>query len=558
LLKGILGKNDGYILAWVLCIFLVVSVACTAVISSSMVSTSSTTTEHNAQQAYYTAKSAASAVSNYIVNNSADTTLINRFINNQGSGSVSDMGTYTVVVTSITSEKLQVKATAQYKNESATVTSYLIKPPATAPVKIPTDHVVFVNGSGASGFGQCSINGNVYVNGDLNLSQSSSISGFVIVKGNTEISGYGSTTNGMFGYGNVTLLGSGAVNGDVYTKGTLNMGSSNGIRGSVYADKGVTFTNSGSIDGDVYITKGDLNYNNNGNIKKNAYVDGSLSMPNGLITGNANISNNATFSGGGIKIMGKLTHGGIFTKPSWATVSTYVNSYSNINPDLKILPVDDTPYKMQTLPTVSIPASGDLYNVLTTEDVSTNVISKSGKITSTIVNSWNSRSMQGQTITIDATTNNISLLLDNTNLNLTNNVKIEVNSDGTHFVYIYLKGTSSISIDSNEYIGMKVRGSNPCLFIIGDGTQTVSLTNNSAINACVYIPDGTFNASGSNLDNTKAFKFVGSCIVKTVNISSGVSLYYSPPIITGSDHPLAALKSGTGGSAWKLESWGSN
>jgi hypothetical protein len=156
----------------------------------------------------------------------------------------------------------------------------------------------------------------------------------------------------------------------------------------------------------------------------------------------------------------------------------------------------------------------------------------------------------GSIITIDATAGDINLLLENTAFSLSNVIDIEVISDGTHNVFIYMTGSSSISVNSNEYIGMKVRSSSPRLYIIGDGEQTISLNNNSELDACVYMPLGTISASGSPLET---YKFVGSCIVKHANITSNVMFHYSKPDIDST--PLDRLQSDSGQGAWVIESW---
>ena len=217
--------------------------------------------------------------------------------------------------------------------------------------------------------------------------------------------------------------------------------------------------------------------------------------------------------------------------------------------------MDSSPYTSQALPVINVPAIADMPELYNPVVVNNNAITSSGTITSSVVSQLNQKPW-GTNITIDARAGDIHLLLNNTNFSLSNGVNILIDSDGTHNVFLYLTGTSAISVNSNEYIGMKVRSTNPRLFIIGDGEQSVSLNNNSELDACIYMPNGTISASGSPLNT---YKFVGTCIVKYANIINNVTFHYSEPDLNNT--PLDIFTSEHSeykNEAWIIESWGNS
>lgn len=502
----------GYTLLWVLIVLLVMAVTATIAVTASWTSMRSTQTQHNMQQSYFTARSAAASVAQYIVQNAENTSLIENLMLAPGTGTVSGMGDYTVQVAYADTNKIRVSATATVEGETTTVAVYLIKPPAPSGI-IPTDNLIYLNGSGSSGFGQCIINGDMFIDGDFTITNGSDVNGYTVVKGNAILSGGSNSTNGLFCYGNVSMLSGASINGDV-------------------------------------LTKGDLYMDGSGKIIGNAYADGSLSMVSGgpSITMDAVIGKNAAF-GGGSRINGKLSYGGNVTC-TWGTVSSFVMGGTTKLADYT--PIDDSQFDSQPLTMISTPTQAQLPSLYNTVVINNNIISSNGTINASVV-SLLAQKPWGTTITIDTNTKDISLLLT-ANLSLNNGLNIV--ATGPHNVYLYMTGSSSISVNSNEYIGMQTRGTNPKIFIFGDGAQTISLNANSELDAVVYMPEGTLNASGSPLDT---YKFIGSCIVKTINVSSNVTFQYSPPNLDGT--PLAIYEtgqSGSGDSTWTIESWDDN
>ncbi len=508
-MKRILKNRDGYIFIWVISIFLFFSILSVAAFTVSMSASQTTLSQHEKQQVYYTAKSVAWSVAEYINDNASNTDVINSILNNQGTGSLQNMGSYTVDVTEVSETKLRIVTTATFRKETYSLATYLIVPPAPSGI-IPTDNVVYVNGPTGSGLGQCKLMGNVFVDGDLNLGQGSKIDGFVVARGNSTFTGAGYLTSGLFSFGNVNLLNGAGVNGDILSKGD------------------VLIDGSGTVEG--FLT-----------------TDGSLDMRNGNIKKDAMVANNVNFAGGA-KIDGSLKYGGNITC-AWGSPSSFVTiGTTNIT---DYVTIDDAPYRSQALPIINPP--GDRPELNTKVNIENNIISSSGTITPLVVSELNQKPY-GTTITIDATQEDIHLLLSNTDFNMSNGMHIIVESEGGHNVYLYMTGSSSISVNANCFFGMEINGNSPRLFIIGNGEQSISLNNNSEMDACVYIPNGSFSASGSMLE---VYKFVGSCVVKDVNISSNVVFHYSGPDIK--DTPLDIFideDSDDQNSSWIIESWG--
>ena len=142
----ILRKKGGYILAWVVCIFLVVAILSSVAVTVSITTIQSTKSQHNQQQVYYTAKSVAGSMVEYIKANAENTQLIDSLTSNQGRGSIPNMGDYTVDVKYVSPQKIKITVTATFQGETETVSVYLIQPPAPSGI-LPTDNVLYLNGT---------------------------------------------------------------------------------------------------------------------------------------------------------------------------------------------------------------------------------------------------------------------------------------------------------------------------------------------------------------------------------------------------------------------------
>lgn len=509
-----LKKESGYALIWILSIILVISFLSMALVSSTVISSNSTKYHHDYQQAYFTAKSAASVVAEYIILNApTDGTLNTNMFNLVNAlpreNTNDNLGTYSVYVvpyedsTKTKIGRYAVVATAKYNGKTATVTANLTR---TLPGAIPTNYAIYVDSTTEKngGFKGADVTGDIYVNGDLQLFHQAIINGDLIVNGQTEIQTHTEVTGNVYSFGNFDARAQCDFNGNIYSKGDI------------------------------------LTQSNQTVIKGSAYADGSLMLKSGTkVWGNAKIRNNV--STGTLDILGSLVYGGTSSSNPAVGGSTY---NSNIDP------INLAGYVPQTLMIINPPEIPQLNIPLL---VTGSTISTSGKITSDTLQSL--KATGASTVTIDANgTKDITLLLDNTHMDLTDLFNIEVKKSllsTAKNVYLYMTGDSSITIGNDRYFGMDPRGSNPRLFIIGNGTQTVTLNDRSELNAVVYIPNGSVIASGDPLLN-ETYKFVGSCIAKFVDVSANSPpiAYSKPAAIIDKTHPLYLI-----GGGWYIHNW---
>jgi len=501
-------KKDGNSLIWVLDLFTIVMIITTALFSVIFVATRTTTAQINTQQAYFSARAAVKATADYIRDNYLDDAAINKIIStggsNIGTGSNTNMGSYNVTVTKINTGRLKISATATYNNVSRTVTAFLVKQLTASLPVVPTNSAFYINGTAATGIGQCNIYGDMYVNGSLTITQGALVRGTIFAYGNVSISG-GATAScdALVCTGNLTLGGSGKVNGNA-------------------------------------LVGGDISASGNTSITGNANANGSLTNGGVTFYSNAIFGKNVTFTGGHIN--GNLTYYGTSTP---TTPTSYVTG-TITKKTTTYTPIDFSPYTPQVLSAFTRPTISSSAPTMVNK-----VISSSGTLTSSFFNGIS----YGSVITIYTTMQDIYLLIDGFSFAPGNGLSFEVN--GTHNVFVYLKGNAQFNLGANEYFGMKSRGTNPQIFIIGDvstTTQSITLSSNSELDACIYMPFGTFTAGGSALTT---YKFVGSCTAKAYNVDSNVSIHYSPSVIDGT--PLVALKTGqvSGSSNYVVESWSS-
>ena len=495
---------------------------------------------HRSEQAYFTARSAVAATIKYIQANYKNQTVMNDIMSNQGVGYSSDLGTYTVNVAYTKTNEIKISATATYKNKKSTVDAYLTKPDK-APSVIPTDYLFFVDGSVENSFCPNIVNGSVYVNGDLNVASDSKINKNVIAHGNVDISGAGATMDGLICFGNANIGEGGSVDGDAWVQRDLKLSGSSPINGNVQCFGNVTLEAGGKINGNTLL-KGDLTCNGGTKIVGDVQGDGNLIMTEGSsIQGNATIGKNVVISGGNPKITdGMLYYMGTLNY-SEGTLSQFIPSGAEKISSYDPVDLDSYNYTCDALPIIKTPS---LSNHVT---LNNKTINNSGILTSDIFSSLS----YGSTVTIDTSHDNICLIIDNTDFDPAYGINFEVT--GPNNLYIYMTGNSSFTIESNQYMGMKNPGDTPKIFIFGDGSQTVTVTNNSEMDANIYVPNGCFSAGGSML---KTYKFQGSCITKSIDIQSNVSLNYLPPDISGT--PLEVLNGsqpGNNDNNWAVERW---
>lgn len=383
---------------------------------------------------------------------------------------------------------------------------------------IPTNYLFFVNGAVANGNFNCALaNGGVYVNGNFHTSSGSSIKGKLISTGNMKLEGGNSSANGVISFGNLSLDGGGVISGDTLVKGNISFGGGTKVNGNVQSDS-------------------------------------NLIMPQGNIANNATIGGNAIFSGGGSKIAGKLYYKGTATS-TWGTVADFVRL--GAVKTTSYTPIDLSNYSIPKLPVIAVPTifqSPWLYIPVSTKN---NKINSSGSLYLGMFNLVS----YGSTITIDTSSSDISLLVNSFNFNPGRGLNFEVT--GPNNLYIYLKGIlADFTVTSNQFIGMKNRSSASQIYIIGEGNQSVNISN-CELNANIYLPNGSFSASGGALST---YIFQGSCVSKSVNIQNNISANYVKPNIIGT--PLEILNNGnsdsdsdsgtdtgSGSSNWILDKW---
>ncbi|MDR1629272.1 MAG: hypothetical protein LBS36_03540 [Oscillospiraceae bacterium] len=601
-MKRFLRKKDGYILAWVLCFFLIVAVISVTTMSFAVMSTQSTAIQHNARQAQFTAKSAVVATVDYIAQNATNTDLINSLMLHSGTGNLPNMGDYTVDVEYASDDRLKVTATAEYNGQRASSTAYLVRSSgASLNGIIPADNVIYVNGDATEIKRLQKVVGNVYIDGQFSFSADSDIAGRFVARDSSVFSGNAklTATQGSFILGNLTMANSEKVMGDLFVKGSLDMSGSASVTGNVLVDGGdMSLSGSGHVDGNVQLQGnmrmngggacvygnlsmgGDITLSGGAGIKTsssdpgnsgNLYAAGSLTATDNWATsvyGNAVIGGNVALSGQSGQILKKLSYGGSsLTYPTWVSdVNALIlggNSKLSSNYEFDAIPeIDESLFVPPALPVLSPPSQSemsDLYKEITAETIQTKVISKSGKITQATVNAigqlpW----VNGvpSTLQIDATNSDICLLIDNVAFNPGNGVNFEVKSGNNHNVYIFMTGASSFTLSANQYMGMDVRGTNPRLYIIGDAGQTITLSSNSELDACVYMPKGKLDVSGSPL---VTYKFIGVCIVKNLKADGDATFHYSkPPGLEDSKVAFLEIPGSTEGTgiSWEIGSWG--
>ena len=141
-------SKKGYTLVLVLIVIAVISILGGAALTTATSTYLSTINQHNTEQAYFTARAAVNTTVKYIQKYSSDTTKMTALMSNTGTGSLSDMGSYTVNVSYTDSNKntIKVSSSASYKGTNSTVVAYLTQA-TSIPVTIPTNYAIYVDGN---------------------------------------------------------------------------------------------------------------------------------------------------------------------------------------------------------------------------------------------------------------------------------------------------------------------------------------------------------------------------------------------------------------------------
>lgn len=438
-------------------------------------------------------------------------------------------------------------------------------------------------------FGNVSINGSGNVNGDVISYKGFDLQGGGKVQGNVYAMDYVNIPNGKV-YGNVVsdsgfeLDGGGTVGGSVYAQQEVNIKnglvSKDVITNSIFTLAGGQVTDNVYAKGNVSLQNGTVygNIYTNGNvdickswptINANIFADGSLSLE-GNVTKSVTIGKDLTVKGGKIK---NLTYYGIINPLPYGSITDFVSGTIS-KPAAAYTPIDLTALTNSLtsdlihLPTTSLPGALPLiYAPAISQqavlDVPTKTFTAGGIIDSGIINTLNdsSKFSYNSVVTIDATSADIEFLLRNTNFTPSGGLRFNI--IGTHNVYFYLEGNSSIQLngDNRTYFGMIDPNAKPQLFIIGDD-QKISISN-ARLEAVIYVPNGTFTATGGSVSGYD-YIFKGCCIVKSANVNS-LRFQYKVPDFAGT--PLENLRPGTSGGtpseppdhitagAWAIESW---
>lgn len=510
--------NEGQIFVWAVLVLAVAAVLSVGVVNGITTALRSTSQQFDARQAYFTAKSAASATAEYLIKNNGDADLVQRLIQNPGSGNLSGMGSYTVRVSYAASARIRVKATAVCGQSSRTVTAYLVKQPGGYASVAPTDYAAFVDGNAGGSIGK--ITGRLFAHGDLKLLNGESVTGDVAATGSVEVgSGSGTVIGGnLYCLGNAVLRNGGQIGKDVFAKGNVEISGGFIVNGNVTADG--TLTCSSTIGGKATVG-GQVSLGWGAAVAQLQYTTTPLNLP--------------------------------------ADISRFVTGQT-VGP-VSYTPLDLSAYAFSSLPVISPPSRGESPLLYQPVLIQNKVISESGTLDSAAINTIRGL-LTGESLIIDASQKDIYLLLDNTYMNLDNGQAFKILVRGNHRAIIYLTGNSTVNIGPNVHL----RGENPDLptqlFFIGDGAQTIQAYNSSDapnfwLDACVYLPLGTFAANGGK------GTLRGSYISRNFSVGGQRPLEYKAADLTGT--PLDIFLGGSGsagpGSAssageWKIESWG--
>ena len=581
-------KNEkGSTLLFVVILLSLFIVLGAAIATTAIASSATAALQIQSQQAYFTARSAANATAQKILSDSNFLSTLTYDVPLTGSATDATLGKYDLKIeyTDNTMTKIRLTSTGTYQNEKSQVVGYLNKSGQSSTVITPLKNLIYVNGNEIN---PSQNTGDVVINGDLTISSGTSITGNVIVTGDATLSGDAKNITRLTVLGNVYISSGSRVDGDIYTNGTLTIDGGNNIYGNIYAKGNVSIKSGGYVHGNVY-TKGNFNIDGSGTvdgnvyamtdsyikggtingsiyeggsltvdgglqIKQNAVANGSITFTNGNVLGNALCGGNAALTWSG-KVSGSLTAGGNITYPQ-DPVSNFVGGAVNKNAPY-------TPINMSTyLSWSDISFSPAVFNTVAIPSISNSVNIVSNVISSDGVLNFNPNNLSwGTAITLDATQGDIRLLV-NQSFSMSNGLRFieKIDPANLHHVYIYLNNNASFTMPANAYIGCVDKNNNSCddkstVYIIGNGSSTLSMTNNSTFCGHVFLPMGSLSASGSPY--TGIYKIIGSAVLKTASITSNLNLKYVPPDSAGTilDNTGTASVSGGGYGAGATPTW---
>ncbi len=527
-------NKKGSALIAVLIVFVVFVVLGAAVISLSLASGSQTQAQIYQQQAYFAAKSAVSATMKYI--SDPNTTNLRDNVNALTTGNtliatptfnlpaatpataLKNVQSCPITITKISATSLQVKATATVHSITATAIAYMKNTGSTGTIVNPFNNIFYsTNSSSTLDFSSAKdIYGNIYVGGTFNFNNS------------------------------------GNIHGNIYAQKFI--GNNNGaIYGNVYTSSDVTFPSSTKI----AVDPADLN-------SGNLFCGGNVTYGNwsASVAGNVNITYSHTVTPyrttdtAQIKnIVQTSTVPSIASPVDFSNVINDINSYfSNCQSAMdsnsfNLTTPDNTPNKH---PPISIGTNGILAGHLSNGNVSS----------------------AGYTVNVNTGSGDVVMNIDSKYFgdNPVNLASYKIQVTGTHNFYVYLTGNTTLQLSGGDpIITMQNYNSTnmqnpasldpPHIFVIGTGSQTVYLANDSEIDGYVFLPNGTFKSDGDKGHNGYCvFGGVIADSIPSATGSSGTWQHVSPnlsgtPLEHMGTYVLPGSGGGSGSSSWTLDGW---
>ncbi len=484
--------------------------ATVAAVSANSVSVNSS----NSQQAYFTARSAANATAKYITN-PANAAALSTFLPSPGNSvdcglkQADKLGYYDVTISmNSTADKISVKATGYYPNKTNGQAS-------TATCTIT---------SGSSGSGGTDNN-----NPDSgNYIGSNNVGGLNIF-------------NNLFYVNSSATIHQSFITGDIALNGSMSIGDSSTFTGKIIASGSVSYLTDGGNDctaseidagGAVSLTGSDV-------VSGDVNAAGSVSLTGGVnVQGNVNAGGAATIDSS--TIGRNVTTGGPLAVSSSTITGT---TKQNQSPSPVNIVTPATVSNSVIIPSLS--SDKDLYAPVTFSSTSGSqpysfaTINKDGTFDIS-----NYSFSYGATITVNTSSNDINLLINNSQ----SFSGISIVVSGSHNLNIYLADSASyFNLVTDCYIGSSSYSDNPHVYIFGS-KQSISMTYTTSLNACIYMPGGSFSATGWIFNDD--YKFRGSMAVNSINLDGGLKYEYLLPNNLSSS-PLASLFS----TGWSVSSW---
>jgi type II secretory pathway pseudopilin PulG len=511
-------NEKGSSLALVLVVLLFFTTLSLAMIPATQVSYKSAADQQLSQQAYFTARSAVDTMFSYLNKNPAQ---LSTMLISTGRPTDTTNGDFDVTIQPdvSTSGQYTITGTGYYPNrnnalkKTSVVVAHIVQ---SASGPLPTDNIIYQNGDLTSF--NCNVTGDIFVNGKFTLSSGDSLTGKIIAMNDITLNG-----------------GTSTIGGGIYTKGSISLSGGTNVTSNCFCDGPFSISGGSNLKGNVVTNSTFTNYGNN-------------------LRGNVTSFSNAIFDGGGNSLTGSLNAGGIFSIPSWATISTFVSGTALQYQ--KVTKYDFSSYNPLSVPFVTVP---DNIKNLSSIPTTVTLINKSGAV--------NSDNFNNSDVIIDTSGGDINLLI-NSSVSI-HNSKVLVK--GQNNVYIYLYGSSaSLSLTGgNPTLAMQSNvDANSNIYILGDGSQNVSV-GSGALRATIYIPKGEFDVSGSDISESSfsptgndpipstsnAYLFRGSAVVMSSNLLGNVHIKYVKPNNSVITTLIPGLGSGSGGSGFTIVSW---